>query len=258
MTSYVGELEDGSLVVEKLSPGPFGLRLPVMTVPVPETPSPNDKVMLSLYYRWALQGLAALSFVHSHSIYLRTFSAQQIWLRSDYSLAITGFINADITGDKTDYGEGGMVTDESMPYDETALHGSVKEDLFYWATFVWRLMTNDYTEQSLSVSTHCWEPVCPVEGCDPSNNDNEQIFCDRLEQELFQELEEARLGRILVKAWKNGYSSADEAAEEIRAIASKKGIAVQGDEVHLDKDWADIFEVVQRGSLPSDGNLKFK
>lgn len=255
--SRVDDLEDGSIVVEKLSPGPFNLKLPVMTVPLPSTPSKNDKIMLSLYYRWALQGLSALGFVHSHSVYLRTFSTQQIWLRPDYSLALTGFISADITGDTTDYGEGGLVTDESMPYDEGALHGSVKEDLFYWATFVWRLMTNDYTDQSLSVRTHCWNPVCPVGGCE-AFDDKEEVFFDRLDQGLFQELEETRLGSVLVKAWKEKYTSAEEVAGEIRSIAEKMGIRVSGDEVELDEDWEDVFEVVQTGPLPRDRSLKFK
>ena len=50
--------------------------------------------MLSLYYRWALQVLSAFSFLHSRSIYVRSFSSRFVWLRSDFSLAITGFICA--------------------------------------------------------------------------------------------------------------------------------------------------------------------
>jgi hypothetical protein len=129
--SYVGDLEDGSVVVEKTRFGPFDITLPAMTVPVPETPTRMDRVMLSLYYRWALQGLSALSFLHSHSVFMRAFSSQQIWLRSDLSLALAGFVSADITGDTMDCGEGGIISDETMTYDDTAVHGSIKEDIFY-------------------------------------------------------------------------------------------------------------------------------
>tara|TARA_R110002003_G_scaffold722_7_gene21371 strand:- start:17458 stop:17805 length:348 start_codon:yes stop_codon:yes gene_type:complete len=106
------------------------MTLPAMTVPVPETPTRMDRVMLSLYYRWTLQGLSALSFLHSHSVFMRAFSSQQIWLRPDLSLALPGFVSADITGDTMDYGEGGMISDETMTYDDTAVHGSIKKTSF--------------------------------------------------------------------------------------------------------------------------------
>ncbi len=51
--------------------------------------------MLALYYRWALQSLSALSFFHSRSVYPTFFSSTNAWLRSDYSLAVAGFINVD-------------------------------------------------------------------------------------------------------------------------------------------------------------------
>jgi len=258
--SYIGELEDGSLVIERLWPGPLRhLTLPAMTVPIPETPSRNDRVMLSLYYRWALQALSAISLFHSRSVFLRIFSSQLVWLRSDYSLALTGFISADVTGDKTDYKEGGWVGDGWMLYDDSAAYGSVKEDLFYWATFVWRLVTNDFTDQSPSDSMQHWEPVVPMEGgVSIENPDTNSILCNRLKQNLFQQLEQARLGSVLLKAWNGKYESADEVAEEIRSNASSMGITVNGDEVQLEENWEDIFEVVQMGRLPRDRSMRFK
>jgi hypothetical protein len=65
-----------------------------MRVPVAQTLAREDRVMLSLYYRWAVHVLSAFSFMHSKSVYIKFFSAQLVWLRSDYSLAITGFISA--------------------------------------------------------------------------------------------------------------------------------------------------------------------
>lgn len=83
------------MIVERLNPGPHWGDLPVMTTPVQETPSREDKIMLALYYRWALQALSALNFFHSRSVYLTFFSSRNVWLRSDFSLAITGFISVE-------------------------------------------------------------------------------------------------------------------------------------------------------------------
>ncbi|KAF1923448.1 uncharacterized protein M421DRAFT_425820 [Didymella exigua CBS 183.55] len=255
---YGGILDDGSLLVERLWPGPFDFKLPVMTVPVPAKRDRNDQTMLSLYYRWALQGLAALAALHSRGIYLRTFSSQMVWLRSDYSLALTGFVGAEIAGDETDYGDGGRVREELMEFDEEAIHGCVKEDIYYWATFVWRLMTNDYTDDPPSVGTGCWEPCCPVEGGCKPYDDNREAFDERFLNNVWQELEEARLGKVLVNAWNRKYTTVDEVAENIRSIASNMNIAVIDDEVEIDGKWEDVFEVVETGLRPHARILRFK
>jgi len=97
---YVGALHseagDG-VVVEKLKPGPFCFTIPVMTVPVAPTMSREDKIMLSLHYRWALQVLSAFRFMHSRSVYAGFFSSELAWIRTDFSLAVTGFISASAT-----------------------------------------------------------------------------------------------------------------------------------------------------------------
>jgi hypothetical protein len=253
-------LGDGSLVLERLWPGPFDLKMPVMTVPVPANSSRGDTFMLRLYYRWALQGLSALATLHSKDIYLRTFSTEQIWLRSDLSLALTGFVGADILGDTTDYGDGGGVYGEELQFDENALHGSAEEDLFYWATFVWKLMTNDYTAESPSAATRCWEPCCPVEGGCKSYAENREVFDERYTKGMWQELEEARLGKVLVRAWNRGYASAEQAVADIKAIAEKVEIVVLGDdEVEIEGKWEDVFgKVEERPRLYHNRTLRFK
>ena len=256
-SSYGGALDDGSLLIERLWPGPFNLTLPVMTVPVSADPGRNDKTMLSLYYRWALQSLSALGALHSRGIHLRTFSSQMMWLRSDYSLALTGFVGAEIADDETDYGEGGRVREELMEYDEEALHGCVEEDIYYWATFVWRLMTNDYTIDSPSVATCCWEPCCPVEGGCKPYDENRDVFDERFMNRMWQELEEARLGKVLVNAWNRRYTTAAEVIEEVKYFASKVGIAVFDDEVDIGGRWDDVFEVVETGARPHARILRF-
>lgn len=70
--------------------------------------NPKDLLVLSLYYHWALQALSAFSFLHCHSILLCVFIFQMVWLRSESSLATTGFVNA--------------VTKSDCPYIESAEH----------------------------------------------------------------------------------------------------------------------------------------
>jgi hypothetical protein len=92
--SYLGPLQkaDG-IVVKRLEPGPWET-VPVMMVPLPMEMSREDRIMLSLCYRWALQVLSALKFAHSRSVFFRNFCSRHVWLRSDFSLAITGFFCA--------------------------------------------------------------------------------------------------------------------------------------------------------------------
>jgi hypothetical protein len=256
--SYGGALDDSSLLLERLWPGPFDLKLPVMTVPVPANPGHNDKMMLSLYHRWAIQGLSALSALHSRGIYLRTFSSQMMWLRSDYSLALTGFLGAEIADDETDYGEGGRVREEIMEFDEEAVHGCVEEDIYYWATFVWRLMTNDYTDAAPSAGPGCWEPCCPVEGGCKPYDDNREDFDERYLNNMWQELEEARLGKVLVNAWNRKYTTVDEVAKEVKSVSSMMDIVVIEDEVEIDGKWEDVFEVVETEPRPHARELRFR
>lgn len=65
-TSYLGTLKSGKgVLVERLEPGPITWdSLPMMTVPLPQEPSRTDRLILCLYYRWALQVLSALKFAH--------------------------------------------------------------------------------------------------------------------------------------------------------------------------------------------------
>jgi hypothetical protein len=71
-----------------------------MTVPFPKEMSREDRIMLSLYYRWALQALSAIKFAHSRSVFFRNFCYKLVWLRSDFSLAITGFFCAAVRESK--------------------------------------------------------------------------------------------------------------------------------------------------------------
>lgn len=99
MGRCVGELSYGTgVIIERLHPGPMAFAMPVgmstTTTTTMDVASREDTVMLSLYYRWALQVLSAMQFMHTRHLYLKSFSAEFVWLRSNYSLAITGFICA--------------------------------------------------------------------------------------------------------------------------------------------------------------------
>ena len=99
---YIGALYSTSgdgIVVERLVPGQLKrVEVPAMTVPVvARTMSHDDKIMLSLYYRWAIQVLSAFRFMHARSMCIGFFSSQLVWIRPDFSLAVGGFISATAT-----------------------------------------------------------------------------------------------------------------------------------------------------------------
>lgn len=235
---------------------------------------------LSLYYRWALQSLSAISYLHSQGIFLRVFSSQMVWVRSDFSLAITGFINAihqsefTYTSDVHGYHmseeydaelpreDDGMVSDEWLTYQDE--NGSevpgVKEDLFQWATFVWRLMTTgEQLHPHWLWDPNSLRPDDPIADYGQNKDTLEAVMRERdANGNMWQELEEERLGRVLVKAWNGGYESAADVMVDIRVIAVSAGIIAHGDEVSIDQVWEDVFEVVQQGDGPWKRELRVR
>lgn len=246
------------------------MALPALMTPESATSQPKKMLILSLYYRWALQALSAISFFHHHGTFLRVFSSQMVWLRSDFSLAITGFINA-VT--KTEFPhiespeiylrdqpsreyyhelpreDDGMVRDEYTFYEEDGKAiPSAKEDLFQWATFVWRLMTTgEETNSAWPSEPNSPRPDDPVADYGQNADTLQAAMLQRAADGVeWQELEAERLGQVLVKAWSGGYGSAEEVMEDVRAAAEKVWIRVVGDEVDIGRAWEDEFEVVER------------
>lgn len=261
---FEGVLEDGRALVERLDVGPLQyLTLPCLKIPVEKVEPKENRIILALYYRWALQALTALSFLHSHGVHAKFFSSQNVWLRADFSLAITGFISAIVNGDEDDHGEeDGWSGDEWIMYggDDTVDDGvgSIKEDLFYWATFVWRLMTNEHTNNAHWKRQELWEPVVPLEGGILYDTPNAySILGDRHQRQQFQRLEQERLGEVLVKAWTSGYEGIEEVIQNVRDIAKVQGLVVEGDEIEIEEAWEKVFEVFQTGELPCDRELRF-
>jgi hypothetical protein len=119
-------------------------------------------------------------------------------------------------------------------------------------------MTNDYTDQSPSARTYCWHPCCPIDGSYKPYDENREILDDRFLHNMFQELEDARLGSVSLKAWNKKYESADEVAVDIKSIASTMEIVVSRDEVELDTKWADVLELIESGLQPHARSIRFK
>ncbi|KAJ8110047.1 hypothetical protein OPT61_g7000 [Boeremia exigua] len=251
---YLGPLESEiGVIVERLNPGPIEWdSFPALTVPLAQDLSRNDRLLLSLYYRWALQSLSALKFVHSRSVFIRNFCSQLVWLRSDFSLAITGFLAASAPQIEEESRQDGIASERerlqdsaqpdlisleefdrrvreegyaSSPFSEGEwiIDGSLADAIYegdneyYWAIFVKSLVNNVFADASLS------------------------------QDEVPNEIEDARLGAIIANAENGCYDDAGEVMEDVRAAAAKMGIKiVNDDEVEIDSQWEDVFEVRER------------
>jgi hypothetical protein len=105
-------------------------------------------------------------------------------------------------------------------------------------------MTNDHTTATPRRPGEDWDPMCPLaDGLAKVVSDKTKRSHESNVGESFQRLEEARLGNILVKAWTEGYNSAEEIIEDVEAAASKMGITVCEDDVDIGQEWEEVFEV---------------
>lgn len=242
------------MVVEKLHPGPLNsILLPSFKGPLTTPLARDDKMVLSLYYRWALQTLSAFTFLHSRKIFLQEFSDTLVWLRSDLSIAVTGFISANIDGKLEDYGEEGGWAGDEFFYYTMGKESSVQRDLWYWAMFVWRLMTT-----GPKIEGESWDPTCPEDGGVDASPEMEHALRENSGKGLYQELEDERLGPVFIKAWNSQYANADEARDDVLFYAKKAGIEVTGDEINIGESWEEIFEVAATDREPWRRELKLK
>lgn len=135
---------------------------------------------------------------------------------------------------------------------------------FYWASFVWELMTNGLTAEAPWKRDIDWSPFSS-----PGGRPTEEAADWR---DQLQVLEQARLGSVLLKAWKGEYESAEQAAEDIRKIAEEVGINVVSstvevcdnwmklfkDEVDIGEPWENIFELDKAQKKWGTRTLRFK
>lgn len=246
-------------MLEKLDPGPLAsTTLPCMTAFPASHTSSDDKESengnrdpaLLLYYRWALQSLTVITFLHEHGVYLMDFGARTIWIRDDLSIALTGFLGATIPTDECPFSPVGSRYEADIYNPINPMTGNPemdpKIDIADWATFVWRMMRNDATG-----GVDGWE--LPTDHLDPTESSGDVDPYEEHKQQVkegkFQLLEEERLGPILVKAWKGEYENARDVLQEVRSYFQHIGVRMEGeDEVLLDdgRNWEDVFRVVPR------------
>lgn len=237
--------------------------------------------MLSLYYRWGLQSLSAIQYMHAQNIFIRNFSTPLVWLRNDFSLALTGFVSAvkeidprTEPDDDKEYDDGTYQVcerqyqqfsslrdkvefnyqhDEDFTYDSNRWgypEPSVKADLFDWATFMFRLLTNHSTSRSPYALGVQLDPSSPPDvHVAYASREGGELITKRHEEKLYLELEKERLGKVLVKAWLGGFESAEEVAADVKRVAEEMGMVVHGDEVLVDGGWEGVFEVGEKDKM---------
>lgn len=261
-------------LLEKLDPGPLAsTTLPLLaTFPASRTSSNDqdsstDKAdrepLLLLYYRWALQSLNMLAFLHEHGVYLMDFSSSTIWIREDLSIALSGFVNATIPTDEWPYSPDGTRYETEIYYPTVPENGfpelTPKIDLSDWATFVWQLMRTDANSERKKWSL----PTDPLDETEGAGEDEDawEYHKERLKEGKLQLLEEERLGPILVKAWNGGYENAREMMQEVRLYLEQIGVKMEGeDEVLLDgwRKWEDVFTVVRTDGVRWGREIRYK
>jgi hypothetical protein len=75
------------------------------------------------------------------------------------------------------------------------------------------------------------------------------VFADAyaLQDETPDEIEDARLGTVIANAKSGCYKNAAAVMKDVKAAATKMGIKIVGDdEVNIDSEWEDVFEVCER------------
>jgi len=126
-------------------------------------------------------------------------------------------------------------------------------------------MTNTHTAEAQWKRGIDWDPFSSPDGGPPKPAKD---WRDQL-----QVLEEARLGSVLLKAWKSEYESAEQAAEDVRKIAEEMGVKIvssasevddawtnvsQQDEVDIGEPWEDVFELDEAKERWGGRTLRFK
>lgn len=142
LVQYEAKTPSG-LRLARLRPGPIPWDLPR---------ADSSDIILALYQRWAMQVLSALVFLHERGVVLDAVSHDSLWLREDFSVAVSCLVHAGCAAIQIDGdGSGCLYIDppsnvfrgdwdaESEKCTPRAVH--VKGDLFSWATLVFYLMT---------------------------------------------------------------------------------------------------------------------
>jgi hypothetical protein len=102
-----------------------------------------------------------------------------------------------------------------------------RRDLFYWAIFIWRFLTNDQSVPPHGIGHQPVVSLDPAEALARSELTDEYLD-SRTREGKFKLLEEAKLGPVLVKAWRAEYMNAQEVMREVRELLGKMNVTVVG------------------------------
>ncbi|THY30375.1 hypothetical protein D6D01_03261 [Aureobasidium pullulans] len=191
--------------LERLSHSSVGLDLPC------PFSHPND-VVLALYQRWALQMLSALKYLHLKNIFLNNVG-NNLWLRADYSIAIANMTSAGCTEPLIPGRKSPPMGLESTWAADADDPGSVKNDLFDWASWMFALMTGneDSLLMHMGISGHVTSGT--------EDFDKHVSLCHDVALGNFDawpQLDEKLLGSVILIAWRGGVESADQAMQEAK------------------------------------------
>ncbi|THX92760.1 hypothetical protein D6D08_02388 [Aureobasidium pullulans] len=203
--------------------------------------SHHNDVVLALYQRWALQMLSALDHLHQKNIFLNNVG-NNLWLREDYSIAIANMTSAGCTEPLIPGRKSPPMVLESPWAADADDSGSVKNDLFDWANWMFALMTGNKDPLLMHMG---------IEGHVTSGTedfDKHISLCHDVSLGNFDawpQLDEKLLGSVILKAWRGEYESAGQAMQEVKDAIRACGHELSkehGDEI-VTHDWQQDFEV---------------
>jgi hypothetical protein len=154
-----------------------------------------DPKFQPLVFRWCLHLLSALKFIHSHGVLYGSIDNRSAWLTSDLSLLLVGFMDADF------HDNNGWWARSSVP------NVSIKSDIYAWALFAYRLLTNN--------SHHFWPEIhyFPLEG-EPSSMPDD-----------------FPAGKVLRNCYTQQYENVDQVWIDFKEAMKSQGYELQGDQL---------------------------
>jgi hypothetical protein len=203
-----------------------------------------NMAVLGLYQRWALQMLSGLQYSHANNVFMNNVGCD-VWLRQDLSIAIPNMTYAGCVELEIPERTCPSTVLESPWADVGELYGSVKNDLFDWASWIFGLMTDK--EDLLSFHQNIENAAEDTES--RYNELTRKVACG--EFDAWPQLDDGMLGSVIVKAWRGKYDSVDQAMQDAQKAIRACGHRVIGkyqDEVE-GYDWEQVFEVTNHDRL---------
>lgn len=180
-----------------------------------------------LVYKWALQLVSALEFVHAQDIILGDLDTAHCWLSSSptLSLSLVGFLDSSFwdkssgilyLGDSTS-SEPFHPLNNRQPGARRAPEPSMQTDLFLWGCVVYELMVGHWPGHE--------------EGANRSWDDMSHM----ISRQEWPILEREYLGEVIMKCWTGRYSSSQSLWKDLLEVLRERGWRVNaGDDLQFD------------------------